>query len=151
MPPDSSSRGHKNKCWFENWISKNFFLKSNRLYKIYLKGSTCWESGFQALSHSCLYCCCLFCTRKALLGPCLNNTEVYITPLLVRKIWLLQSKKEIIEFKEIYLLSYSGWPCSLQLPVILRIFEENQNPVDMHTSILCINILHNIKAVAPKL
>jgi hypothetical protein len=33
----------------------------------------------------------------------------------------------------------------------LRIFEENQNPVDMHTSIMCINILHNIKAVALKL
>jgi hypothetical protein len=29
----------------------------------------------------------------------------------------------------------------VQLPVILRIFEENQNPVDMHTSIMCINIL----------
>jgi hypothetical protein len=39
----------------------------------------------------------------------------------------------------------------VQLPVILRIFEENQNPVDMHTSIICINILQNIKAVAPKL
>jgi hypothetical protein len=33
----------------------------------------------------------------------------------------------------------------------LRIFEENQNPVDMHTPIMCINILKNIKAVAPKL
>jgi hypothetical protein len=33
----------------------------------------------------------------------------------------------------------------------LRIFEENQNPVDMHTSIMCINIPQNIKAVAPKL
>jgi hypothetical protein len=33
----------------------------------------------------------------------------------------------------------------------LRIFEENQNPVDMHTSIMCINILQNIKAVAPKM
>jgi hypothetical protein len=33
----------------------------------------------------------------------------------------------------------------------LRIFEENQNPVDMHTSIMCINILQNIKAVTPKL
>jgi hypothetical protein len=31
------------------------------------------------------------------------------------------------------------------------LFDENQNPVDMHTSIVCINILHNIKAVAPKL
>jgi hypothetical protein len=30
-------------------------------------------------------------------------------------------------------------------------FDENQNPVDMHTSIMCINILQNIKAVAPKL
>ena len=38
-----------------------------------------------------------------------------------------------------------------QLPVILRIFDENQNPVDMHTSIMCINILQNIKAVALKL
>jgi hypothetical protein len=38
----------------------------------------------------------------------------------------------------------------VQLPVILRIFYENQNPVDMHTSIMCINILQNIKAVAPK-
>jgi len=28
---------------------------------------------------------------------------------------------------------------------------EHQNPVDMHTSIMCINILQNIKAVAPKL
>ena len=33
------------------------------------------------------------------------------------------------------------------ITVILRIFEENQNPVDMHTSIMCINILQNIKAV----
>ena len=39
----------------------------------------------------------------------------------------------------------------VQLPVILRIFDENQNPVDMHTSIMCINILQNIKAVALKL
>ena len=29
----------------------------------------------------------------------------------------------------------------VQLPVILRIYDENQNPVDMHTSIMCINIL----------
>jgi hypothetical protein len=35
--------------------------------------------------------------------------------------------------------------------VILRILKENQNPVDMHISIMCINILQNIKAVAPKL
>jgi hypothetical protein len=28
---------------------------------------------------------------------------------------------------------------------------DHQNPVDMHTSIMCINILKNIKAVAPKL
>jgi hypothetical protein len=39
----------------------------------------------------------------------------------------------------------------VQLPVILRIFEENQNPVAMQTSIMCINTLKNIKAVAPKL
>jgi hypothetical protein len=39
----------------------------------------------------------------------------------------------------------------VQLPVILRIFEENQNPVDMRTSIMCINNLQNIKAVALKL
>jgi hypothetical protein len=32
-----------------------------------------------------------------------------------------------------------------------QIFAENQNPVDMHTSIMCINIKQNIKAVAPKL
>jgi hypothetical protein len=38
----------------------------------------------------------------------------------------------------------------VQLPVILRIFEENQNPVDMHTSITCINIIYNTKAVAAK-
>jgi hypothetical protein len=36
----------------------------------------------------------------------------------------------------------------VELPVILRIFDENQNPVDMHTSIMCINIMQNIKAVA---
>jgi hypothetical protein len=30
----------------------------------------------------------------------------------------------------------------------LRIFDENQNPVDRHTSIMDINILQNIKAVA---
>ena len=35
--------------------------------------------------------------------------------------------------------------------VCKRIFEENQNPVDMRTSIMCINILQNIKTVAPKL
>ena len=28
---------------------------------------------------------------------------------------------------------------------------DHQNPVDMHTSIMCIHILQNIKAVAPKL
>jgi hypothetical protein len=28
---------------------------------------------------------------------------------------------------------------------------DHQNPMDMHTSIMCINILQNIKAVAPKL
>jgi hypothetical protein len=28
---------------------------------------------------------------------------------------------------------------------------DHQNPVDMHTSIMCINILQNNKAVAPKL
>ena len=28
---------------------------------------------------------------------------------------------------------------------------DHQNPVDMHTSIMCINIPQNIKAVAPKL
>jgi hypothetical protein len=28
-----------------------------------------------------------------------------------------------------------------------QIFDENQNPVDIHTSIMCINILQNIKAV----
>ena len=39
----------------------------------------------------------------------------------------------------------------VQLPVILRIFEENQNPVEMHTSIMCIKSIQNIKAVAPKL
>ena len=32
-----------------------------------------------------------------------------------------------------------------------QIFDENQTPVDMHTSIMCINIKQNIKAVAPKL
>ena len=32
-----------------------------------------------------------------------------------------------------------------------QIFDENQNPLDMHTSIMCINILQNIKAVALKL
>jgi len=37
------------------------------------------------------------------------------------------------------------------ITVILRIFAENQNPVDMHTSIMCINIIQNIKAVALKL
>ena len=30
-------------------------------------------------------------------------------------------------------------------------FYQNQKPVDMHTSIMCINIIQNIKAVAPKL
>ena len=28
--------------------------------------------------------------------------------------------------------------------------DQNQNPVDKHTSIMCINIIQNIKAVAPK-
>ena len=32
-----------------------------------------------------------------------------------------------------------------------QISYENQNPVDIHTSIMCINILQNIKAVALKL
>jgi hypothetical protein len=39
----------------------------------------------------------------------------------------------------------------IKLPVILRIFDENQNTVDMNTSIMYISILQNIKAVAPKL
>jgi hypothetical protein len=38
-----------------------------------------------------------------------------------------------------------------ELPVILRIFDKNQNPVDMHISIMLINILQNIQAVALKL
>jgi uncharacterized protein YjaG (DUF416 family) len=50
---------------------------------------------------------------------------------------------------ELFIISYGQ--TGVQLPVILRIFEENQNPVDMHTSIMRINILQNIKAVAPKL
>jgi hypothetical protein len=33
----------------------------------------------------------------------------------------------------------------------ILVFDENQNPVDMHTSIMCINIMQNIKAVALKL
>ena len=36
-------------------------------------------------------------------------------------------------------------------PCHYQIFYENQNPVNMHTSIMCINIVQNIKAVAPKL
>ena len=32
-----------------------------------------------------------------------------------------------------------------------QIFDVNQNPVDMHTCIMFINIIQNIKAVAPKL
>ena len=40
---------------------------------------------------------------------------------------------------------------NVQLPVILRILKENQIPVDMHTAIMCISILQNIKAIAPKL
>ena len=34
---------------------------------------------------------------------------------------------------------------------LCMMFYQNQNPVDMHTSIMCINILQNIKAVALKL
>ena len=37
------------------------------------------------------------------------------------------------------------------MSIHLRIFDENQNSMDMHTSIMCINILQNIKAVALKL
>ena len=36
--------------------------------------------------------------------------------------------------------------CVLMMPP-----PDHQNPVDMHTSIMCINVLHNIKAVALKL
>jgi hypothetical protein len=47
------------------------------------------------------------------------------------------------------------WPSymlyALNLFVKAMKIYENQNPVDMHTSIMCINILQNIKAVAPKL
>jgi hypothetical protein len=32
-----------------------------------------------------------------------------------------------------------------------QMMPDHQNPVDMHTFIMCINILQNIKAVAPKL
>jgi hypothetical protein len=39
----------------------------------------------------------------------------------------------------------------VQLPVILRIFDANQIAVDIHTSIMFINIMQNIKAVALKL
>jgi hypothetical protein len=37
--------------------------------------------------------------------------------------------------------------CKIQMMPL----SDHQNPVDMHTSIVCINILQNIKAVAPKL
>jgi hypothetical protein len=59
---------------------------------------------------------------------------------------------QIVVLYEIYskkLVTEYFWHVSV--PVILIIFEENQNIVDMHTSIMCINILQNDKAVAPKL
>ena len=46
-----------------------------------------------------------------------------------------------------YVASKKGSPTTCYY----QIFDENQNPVDMHTSIMCINIIQNIKAVAPKL
>ena len=58
---------------------------------------------------------------------------------------------EEIAGQTMYLYPDGRTKWQVQLPVILRIFEENQNPVDMHTSIMCINILKNIKAVAQKL
>ena len=57
----------------------------------------------------------------------------------------------VIFFKMKCVCKTQMMPLPVQLPVILRIFDENQNPVDMHTSIMCINILLNIKAVALKL
>jgi hypothetical protein len=54
-----------------------------------------------------------------------------------------------MQIKNIFILICHLLP--VQLPVILRIFDENQNSVDMHTSIISINILQNIKTVALKL
>jgi hypothetical protein len=41
--------------------------------------------------------------------------------------------------------------CMMFIPCHYQIFDENQNPVDIHTSIMCINTLQNDKAVALKL
>jgi hypothetical protein len=49
------------------------------------------------------------------------------------------------------LMSNPAFTVTVPYNINYQIFDENQNPVDMHTSIMCINILQNIKAVAPKL
>jgi hypothetical protein len=65
----------------------------------------------------------------------LNFLEDFFYVTIPSHIQFLRGRFKIIKCK---------WPG-------LRIFDENQNPVGMHTSIMCINILQNIKAVAPKL
>jgi hypothetical protein len=47
--------------------------------------------------------------------------------------------------------SYSFGATELEKKYAPALDNYGQNPVDMHTSIMCINILQNIKAVAPKL
>ena len=61
------------------------------------------------------------------------NTPIMFSQIVV--LYEIYSKRFVTEY---------FWHVSV--PVILRIFE-----VDMHTSIMCINILQNNKAVAPKL
>jgi hypothetical protein len=41
--------------------------------------------------------------------------------------------------------------CRIFIHIMEVCIDENQNPMDMHTSIMCINILQNIKAVALQL
>jgi hypothetical protein len=69
--------------------------------------------------------------------------------IIMEKVVLLSALKK----KKKWVSARHKWcpHLTIRLLVILRIFEENQNPVDMHTSIMCINILPHIKAVAPKL
>jgi len=49
-------------------------------------------------------------TRKALLGPSINNTEVYLAPLLIFKITQLQDKTEILLKIELN-SNFGVWPC----------------------------------------
>jgi hypothetical protein len=63
----------------------------------------------------------------------------------------MQGQASFLVFKVYFAMGNPKYISDSPTTCHYQIFDENQNPVDTHTSIMCINILKNIKAVAPKL